>query len=157
MLAFACAQAGAQPAPAPTPSSPAPASAPAPPSPAAPVAAPAPAPVPVPVATRFDLRRPEIVAFVNAVVRQDGLSRRQVQHLLKQAQPQPKIIEIMNRPIEKVAPWWEYRDHFLTAERIADGVQFWTDHRLALEQAASTYQVPAEYIVAILETTSTIV
>jgi membrane-bound lytic murein transglycosylase B len=100
--------------------------------------------------TGFDLKRPEIVAFVNTVVRQDGLSRREVRRLLKAAQPQPKIIDIMNRPIEKISPWWEYREHFVTAERISDGAQFWSDHRLALEQVATEYGVPPEYLVAIL-------
>ena len=107
-------------------------------------------PAAAPVGPRFDLNRPEIVAFVNEVVRQDGLDRRQVRHLLKQAQPQPKIIEIMNRPLEKVSPWWEYREHFVTEERISDGVQFWHDHEAALEHVASDYQMPPEYLVAIL-------
>jgi membrane-bound lytic murein transglycosylase B len=101
-------------------------------------------------AAAFDLKRPEIVAFVNEVVSRDGLSRKEVRELLKAAQPQPKIIEMMNKPIEKVSPWWEYRDHFLTSERINDGVQFWNDHKEALERIAAEYQVPAEYIVAIL-------
>ncbi|HEY0767299.1 MAG TPA: lytic murein transglycosylase, partial [Steroidobacteraceae bacterium] len=78
-------------------------------------------------AAGFDLTRPEIVEFVNEVVSRDGLSRTQVRSLLKEAQPQPKIIEIMNRPIERVAPWWEYRDRFLSAERISEGVRFWFD------------------------------
>jgi membrane-bound lytic murein transglycosylase B len=104
----------------------------------------------LPLPAHFDLQRPEIVAFVNEVAEHDGFKRRELRKLLKEAQPQPKIIEIMSRPAEKVAPWWEYRERFLTPERIADGAQFWEDHRAALEQAASTYQVPAEYIVAIL-------
>ena len=29
------------------------------------------------------------------------------------------------KPAEKVAPWWEYRERFLTEERIAEGAQFW--------------------------------
>lgn len=98
----------------------------------------------------FDLRRPEIAAFVDTVVRQDGLNRRQVRRLLKEAQPQPKILEIMTRPLEKVAPWWEYRERFLTEERISDGAQFWNEHRQSLERFASQYQVPPEYLVAIL-------
>lgn len=98
----------------------------------------------------FDLHRPEIAAFVDEVVRQDGLDRRQVRHLLKEAQPQPKIIEIMNRPLEKVAPWWEYRERFVTPERIGDGVQFWNDHKESLERIAAEYQVAPEYLVAIL-------
>jgi membrane-bound lytic murein transglycosylase B len=98
----------------------------------------------------FDLQRPEIVEFVNDVVSRDGLNRKDVRALLKEAQPQPKIIDIMNRPIEKVAPWWEYREHFLTAERISEGTGFWLDHKNSLEQISAQYQVPSEYLVAIL-------
>jgi membrane-bound lytic murein transglycosylase B len=105
---------------------------------------------PVSAAAAFDLKRPEIVAFVNEVVDRDGLSRKEVRAWLKAARPQPKIIEMMNRPIEKVSPWYEYRDHFLTPERINDGVQFWNEHKESLERIGAQYQVPPEYIVAIL-------
>jgi len=107
-------------------------------------------PASAPFAARFDLHRPEIVAFINEVTQREGLKRKDVQRLLKKARPQPKIIDMMNRPMEKVAPWWEYREHFVTAERVSDGAQFWADHRESLERAAATYQVPPEYLVAIL-------
>jgi membrane-bound lytic murein transglycosylase B len=102
------------------------------------------------VAGGFDLQRPEIIEFVNEVVSRDGLNRKDVRALLKEAQPQPKIIEIMNRPLERVAPWWEYRDHFMNAERISEGTGFWLDHKISLEQISAQYQVPCEYLVAIL-------
>jgi len=101
-------------------------------------------------AAGFDLHRPEIVAFINEVTQRDGLKRRDVKRLLKEARPQPKIIDMMNRPIEKVSPWWEYREHFVNPERVGDGAQFWAEHRAALERVASAYQVPPEYLVAIL-------
>ena len=100
--------------------------------------------------TGFDLHRPEIAAFINEVVERHGLKRSEVRRLLREARPQPKILDIMSRPIEKVAPWWEYRERFVTPERIDDGLQFWADHRLALEQAERDYHVPPEYVVAIL-------
>jgi len=56
----------------------------------------------------------------------------------------------MNRPLEKTAPWWEYRERLLTQERIDRGVQFWLDHKLALERIAAQYRVPPEYLVAII-------
>jgi membrane-bound lytic murein transglycosylase B len=102
------------------------------------------------VAGGFDLQRPEIIEFVNDVVSRDGLNRKDVRALLKEAQPQPKIIEIMNRPLERVAPWWEYREHFMSAERISEGTGFWLDHKISLEQISAQYQVPCEYLVAIL-------
>ena len=101
-------------------------------------------------AAGFDLHRPEIVAFINEVTERDGLKRSDVRRLLKEARPQPKIIDMMNRPIEKVAPWWEYREHFVNPERVSDGAHFWTDHRESLERVAATYEVPPEYLVAIL-------
>jgi membrane-bound lytic murein transglycosylase B len=101
-------------------------------------------------AAAFDLKRPEIVAFVNEVASRDGMSKKEVRALLKAAQPQPKIIEMMNKPLEKAAPWWEYRDHFLTSERIDEGLQFWNEHKESLERICAEYQVPPEYVVAIL-------
>ena len=98
----------------------------------------------------FDLQRPEIAEFVDRVVSHHGLNRQDVRAILKEAQPQPKIIEIMTRPVEKVAPWWEYREHFLSEERISEGAHFWLDHKNSLEQVSGRYQIPPEYLVAIL-------
>lgn len=98
----------------------------------------------------FNLKRPEIVSFVNEVASRDPLKRKTVLALLRKAEPQPKILELMNRPAEKVTPWWEYHDHFLTPERIELGVQFWADHREALERVAADRGIPAEYVIAII-------
>jgi membrane-bound lytic murein transglycosylase B len=100
--------------------------------------------------TGFDLKRPEIVSFVNDVVSRDALKRKKVLALLAKAEPQPKIIELMTRPAEKVTPWWEYHDRFLTPERIDLGVQFWNDHRQSLERISAERGVPPEYLIAII-------
>lgn len=99
---------------------------------------------------RFDLKRSEIAAFVNDVVTRDALSRRKVLKLLSKAQPQPKIVEIMMRPAEKVTPWWEYHARFLTEERISQGAQFYVEHRDVLERIAADRGIPPEYLVAII-------
>lgn len=98
----------------------------------------------------FDLKRPEIVAFVNDVVARDGLKKKQVLALLRKGEPQPKIIEAMNRPAEKVAPWWEYHDRFLTEERIAQGAEFYQEHRETLERIAGAHGIAPQYLVAIM-------
>lgn len=100
--------------------------------------------------TGFDLKRPEIVSFVNEVVARDPLERKAVLALLAKAEPQPKIIELMTRPAEKVTPWWEYHDRFLTPERIELGAQFWSDHRQSLERIAAQRGVPPEYLIAVV-------
>ncbi len=101
-------------------------------------------------APHFDLKRAEIVEFVNDVVARDALNRRRVMRLLAKAQPQPKILEIMTRPAEKVTPWWEYHARFLTEERITEGVQFYTEHRDLLERVSAQRGIPPEYLVAII-------
>lgn len=100
--------------------------------------------------TGFDLTRPEIKQFIADTAQRDQLPRKTLRALLRKATPQPKIIELITRPAEKVAPWWQYRERFLTEERIAQGTQFWLDHREALERIAAEHGVPPEYIIAIL-------
>jgi len=99
---------------------------------------------------KFDLKRPEIVAFVNDVVARDQLPKKQVLALLRKGEPQPKIIEAMTRPAEKVTPWWEYHDRFLTEERISQGVDFYAEHRESLERIANARGIPPQYLVAIM-------
>jgi membrane-bound lytic murein transglycosylase B len=99
---------------------------------------------------KFDLKRPEIIAFVSDVVARDSLKKKQVLALLRKAEPQPKIIEAMTRPAEKVTPWWEYHDRFLTEERISQGTDFYAEHRDALERIGKERGIPPQYLVAIM-------
>jgi membrane-bound lytic murein transglycosylase B len=103
-----------------------------------------------PAGDRFDLSRPEIKTFIDDVSRRNALKRRDVSKLLAKAQPQPKIIEMMMKPAERVIPWYEYRARFVNDERVTLGVQLWLDHRLELEDIAKARGVPAEYILAII-------
>ncbi len=70
--------------------------------------------------------------------------------MLRHARTQPKIIDAMSRPAERTLEWWQYRQIFLTDKRIAAGVEFWQDHRDALERVSAEEGVPPQYIVAIL-------
>jgi membrane-bound lytic murein transglycosylase B len=97
----------------------------------------------------FDLSRADIQQYVDQAVSQ-GLSREQVLLALAVAEPQPQILDAMSRPIEKTLEWWEYRARFVTPERIAAGVQLWREHKELLDQIATEYQVPPEYLVALL-------
>jgi membrane-bound lytic murein transglycosylase B len=98
----------------------------------------------------FDLTRPEIREFVEDVASRDKLNRKHLYAMLAKAEPQPKIIELMTRPAEKVSPWWEYRKTFLTPKRVDQGVQFWLEHREVLERLAAQHGVASEYLVAIV-------
>jgi membrane-bound lytic murein transglycosylase B len=69
--------------------------------------------------------------------------------LLETAKYQQSIIDAISKPAEG-KPWKDYRPIFLTEKRIEGGVQFWLKHAVALKKAEDTYQVPANYIVAII-------
>jgi len=117
---------------------------------AAPAPASVPAPAPAPLPTRFDLSRPEISQFVRDVIRRDGFTRSQVVSVLRKAVPQARAVDTMNKAPERVLQWWEYRRAFVSDKRIAEGVQFWNEHRASLERIADEHGVAPEYIVAIL-------
>jgi membrane-bound lytic murein transglycosylase B len=100
--------------------------------------------------TRFDLDRAEIRAFVDATAKAQKMQPLDVYRLLAKAEPQPKIIELISKPAERVSPWWEYRANFLTEQRIAEGTQFMLEHRERLEKARKDTGVAPEYVVAII-------
>lgn len=100
--------------------------------------------------TRFDLDRPEIREFVEATAAAQKVQPLDIYRLLAQAEPQPKILEAMSRPAERVSPWYEYRARFITEQRISEGAQFMIEHRARLEKAHKKTGVAPEYIVAII-------
>jgi membrane-bound lytic murein transglycosylase B len=98
----------------------------------------------------MDTHRPDIETFIADVAREDSFKPRELRKWLRKAQSQPAIVLAMQRPAEKAKPWYEYRPIFVNDRRIADGVEFWTEHRAELEQASQESGVPPEYLVAIL-------
>jgi membrane-bound lytic murein transglycosylase B len=100
--------------------------------------------------TRFDLDRPEIQSFVESTAATNKMAPLDVYRLLARAEPQPKIIELISKPAEKVSPWWQYRERFMTEQRIAEGAQFMLDHRARLEKTRKDTGVAPEYVVAII-------
>ena len=92
----------------------------------------------------------QLAKFAAQVARRDGLNRRAVLRVLRHARAQPQIIDSIGRPAERVLQWWQYRQIFLTDKRISAGVEFWQEHRDALERVSAEQGVPPQYIVAIL-------
>jgi membrane-bound lytic murein transglycosylase B len=138
-------------APAPTAAAAATSSGPIVPTPPAPPAAPISAPLnPVTIEHgHFDLGRPDIRSYIDQLVAQ-GLNREQLTSVLAAAEVQPKIIDAISKPAEKSLQWWEYRARMLTQARIDAGVQLWHEHKELLDQIALEYQVPPEYLIAVL-------
>lgn len=94
--------------------------------------------------------RAQLERFAARVAQRDGLDRKATLAVLMQARPQPRIIQAISHPVEQVLQWWQYRRIFVTDRRVADGVEFWREHRDALERVSAEEGVPPQYIVAIL-------
>ncbi|HSC22079.1 MAG TPA: lytic murein transglycosylase B [Casimicrobiaceae bacterium] len=95
-------------------------------------------------------RRPEVRAFIDALVRDDGFSRATLTRWFRDVRYQPTIVEAMDRPIAAPPKWFEYAPQFLSPERIEGGVDFWRAHADALARAERQFGVPPEIIVAIV-------
>lgn len=97
----------------------------------------------------LDVARPEVQSFIAEMHREHGFDRQELVWILRDAVPQPRILEIMERPAERSLAWWEYRARFLTEERINAGVRVWQENLDAISRVAADSGVPAQYLVAI--------
>ncbi len=101
-------------------------------------------------AAALDGNREDVRQFMQEMLRKHGFEEAWLAGVIDAAEIQPRIIELMSRPAEQVMPWHAYRDHFLTEERIAAGVEFWTAHRARLAEVEQSTGVAQHVIVGIL-------
>ncbi|MGD8322931.1 MAG: lytic murein transglycosylase B [Gammaproteobacteria bacterium] len=89
-------------------------------------------------------------AFIERVVPAHQLERDRVESLLESAAINDSILAAISRPAERVVPWYDYRNIFLTDSRITDGAAFWRDNSTAVTAMARRFGVDAHIIVAII-------
>jgi len=103
-----------------------------------------------PPARSLDLSRPDVQAFMGELVRKDAFDERYVATVFSGIESKQGILDAMGKPAEKVKPWFEYRNIFLTPRRISAGVDFFREHEAKLRQICRKTGIPPEIIVAIL-------
>src|SRR5215831_5658008 len=104
----------------------------------------------VDAATSNYAQRPEVRAFIDELARERGFSPKALSRLFAQVEYQPKVIELISRPVVAPPKWYEFAPRFLAQARIDAGVEFWRAHESALERAHAEFGVPPEIIVAII-------
>jgi membrane-bound lytic murein transglycosylase B len=101
-----------------------------------------------PYAGRADVER-----FIARMERQ-GFSRAQLVGVFSRVQPDPWILEYMNRQWRPASgpngAWTRYRSKHITGDMLAKGDGFWRNHEQTLNRASQKYGVPPEYVVAII-------
>ena len=101
-------------------------------------------------ALAIDLDQPEVIAFVDSMVEQHDFDREELRDTLGAAEVKQSILDAIARPAEKTKSWAEYREIFITPERIQAGAQFWADNEDALRQVSESTGVPMEMLVGII-------
>jgi membrane-bound lytic murein transglycosylase B len=94
--------------------------------------------------------RADVQAFIDEMVRRNGLERGALRRTFAAARFQPRIVEAMQRPILEPPKWYEYAPPLLSAARVDAGVAWWNAQADALALAEGRYGVPAEIIVGIV-------
>ena len=88
--------------------------------------------------------------FMAEMVAKHGFTQAELKRILWQAQTRKPILEAIARPAEQVKPWWQYREHFITPNRVKGGLKFWEENLATLNKAEQEYGVPAAVIVGVL-------
>ncbi len=97
-----------------------------------------------------ELDKLAVDAFVVEMVAEHQFDAAELNRAFRGAKRSERILKAMSRPAEKAKPWYEYRKHFLTQQRINAGIDFWNINAKTLEEAIEVYGVPAEIVVAII-------
>lgn len=95
------------------------------------------------------LQKPEVQAFIQDMITHDHFTRLELESIFKNVRPMPEVIHHITHPAEAF-PWDTYRNLFVTQSRADKGVAFAFSHKILLDRAQQTYQVPGPIIVAIL-------
>ncbi|MEC8833780.1 MAG: lytic murein transglycosylase B [Pseudomonadota bacterium] len=94
--------------------------------------------------------RDSVKNFVDELAVDDGFDRQQLLDIFEQVEKKQRIIDLISKPAEKAKPWHEYREIFVTASRIAAGIEFWKENEAALNRARLEFGIPGEIIVAVI-------
>ncbi len=103
-----------------------------------------------PAAEAIDVDDPDVRQFIDGMVSEYDYDRHILEDILRQAEIQDRILEAIARPAESTLEWHEYRDIFLTDERIKAGVEFWREHSDELKRISEETGVAQEILVGII-------
>ncbi len=101
-------------------------------------------------ALAIDVDRPEVKNFIDTMVEDHSYDRAKLESVLTQAESKESILEAIARPAERTLNWGEYRNIFMTRERIAAGTAFWKEHGAELQRISDETGVSIEILVGII-------
>lgn len=97
-----------------------------------------------------DLEKANVEAFIDEMVSDHDFDRDALRDVLAQAEIKATILKKIATPAERSLTWGEYRDIFITKERINAGATFWRENEEMLNRIALETGVPVEMLVGII-------
>jgi membrane-bound lytic murein transglycosylase B len=101
------------------------------------------------------LARDEVRSFIETMESEHGIEAAEIERVLGSARFQPTVFRLIGperpastKPVVRNYP--AYRKKFLTATRVAAGIDYWETHDKQLRRAEIEFGVPAEVILGIL-------
>ncbi|NNM52447.1 MAG: lytic murein transglycosylase B [Pseudomonadales bacterium] len=91
----------------------------------------------------------EVQVLIDQAAGEGLYTRHELIDLFAHAQHQDDVLHAMQAPAESL-DWGQYRNIFVTPERLHAGLKFWNQHADSLQRAEQIYGVPAPIILAIL-------
>jgi membrane-bound lytic murein transglycosylase B len=102
-------------------------------------------------AAGLSCERSEVAEFASRVAERNRLDRDGVCALFEGATIRADVLRLIGpTPASRPPDWDRYRDGFVNAKRIRQGLEFWDSNRAALDAAMRKTGVPASLIVALL-------
>ncbi len=92
----------------------------------------------------------EVRSFIDDFSKRHQYPKSSLTTLIGNVKKQVRVLDAIQRPAEKKKNWREYREIFVTAKRINEGLQFWAQNAVILEAAEKRFGIPPEIIVAII-------
>lgn len=86
--------------------------------------------------------------FADTMVQQYHYNKQAVVEILSRIQYRKKVLTSITHPAEKKS-WDWYQRFFISNKRISAGVNYWRDHRQALEKAEHRYGINPSILIAI--------
>src|SRR5262245_22879479 len=96
-------------------------------------------------------KREDVNGFIREMVERHKFLEDELKFLFSRARREPAILTAMDAPKDpKARSWQAYRQRFVGEPRLSEGLEFWRQHKAALDRAAEEHGVPPEIIVAII-------
>ena len=98
-------------------------------------------------AVALDTERADVQGVIDRMVEEHAYDREKLLQVIGAAESKESILEAISRPAERTLNWAEYRNIFLTEERINAGAGFWKEHEADLTRISEATGVSIEILV----------